>query len=641
MGLCGAGLEARGEERTDTNVQERAVVTADFGKWVDYPLVKSKFSAYNSGYVPGHVDTYRRDIKLFDEVRPDSLRFDGGLGSPRYILLSIPPMVSGTPSDLEYDFRQADQLLDLLSAHGVDAYWCYSYVPECLVGPGQDFRHPPSDMGAWERVISAVAGHFHESGRAIAYHEIYNEPDNRDFFVGSRQDYLAMYGRAARAIRAVDPEARVGGPSLAFSDSWVEPFLDCITGEQLPLDFFSFHYYPGVPYSAPNVQGVVSMVRHELGRRPHLATTEMHLNEYNSLPINYPEDGPQQKHGLAAALLSDYCYFVSQPCLTKVHWAQFMDTGGSNWSGMISIDGRRKAVFNAYRIYAMMPVDRRAVSVDGPPGLGGMASSDDHRSGVVVWNRSGAAQPVKLSLSGVPFARGDVRIYRIDSQHASWGDNPANEDLAPVEVRTNIDMRDANWAGDIPDGGVVYIQADDGTRLSELAPSPTAKVVRVLHYYPDRSKRCYADFDRNTWIARLGMAGEEWADAEVGVVAQGLPRTLAVSMQVDGELRKLDSNSLLGIRLDYHAGAGYTRSVLFHGPYSGGADLYSSRRWVSHPWGTKQTADEVVSVPDCARFDIPVLKHAPPGWSGRAVITFILQNAGPTVRAKIALRRAD
>lgn len=616
----------------------QAIVTADFSKWVDHPLVKTKFGVYNSGYVPGYVSTYKRDIGFFDKVHPDSLRFDGGMGSPPHIILGDPPLVSGKHPGLRYDFRQADELVDLLNAHDVDLYWCYSYVPHALVKPGQGFANVPSDSKAWGAAAAAIAKHFRDTNRPIAYHEIYNEPDNRDFFLGTLHDYLAMYEHAAKAIRQVDPEARIGGPSLAFTESWVAPFLDHVTSKRLPLDFLSFHYYPGVPYPASSVQGVIDTMLREMGKHPELATTEVHLNEYNALPINYPQNGPQQRHALAAALLSDFGHFTSQPGLTKVHWAQFMDTGGGNWSGLVSIDGHAKAAYNAYLIYSMMPVDRRLVLLDGPSGLSALASSDGHKCALVVWNRSGAAQNTRLALGSVPFDKATVRIYRIDAEHASWGDNPKSEHLAPVEVREGVATRDLAWIGEIPDGGVVYIEADDGTGISELARHATAEALRVLHYYPDRTKKSYAEFDPNTWIARLGMAGEEWADAEVGVIAQGLPPTLRISMEVDGELREMDSNSLLAVRLDYHADGAYAKSVLFHGPCRGGVDLYSPKRWLGHPWGTTRKADEVVAVQDCTRFDIPTRQHAPEDWDGRAIVTFILQNAGPTVRAKVTVR---
>lgn len=606
-----------------TACAKEVVVKADFGKWVDYPLVKTKFAAYNSGWVPGHLRTYKRDIGLFDEVHPDALRIDGVLGSPRGILFSKPPIVSGKTPDLQYDFGQADELIDLMRAHNVGTYWCYSYVPEAL---GGSFKTPPADLAQWGKVCGALAKHFRESGHPVSWHEIYNEPDNRDFFAGSVQDYIALYETGVRAIRAADPDAVVGGPALAFTDAWVEPFLDHITKNHLPLDFFSFHFYPGVPYKAQNIRGVVEVMRDALGKRPELATTEMHLTEYNSLPINYPDDGPQQKHRLAAQLLSDFAYFVTQPSLTKVFWAQFMDTGGGNWSGLISIDGHRKAAFNAWRLYSMMPVDRRLVNIEGPEGIGAMASSDEHKAGFIVWNLTGADRSVKLHLGNIPFPNGTLRVYRIDAEHASWGDNPANENLAPVEERRGVEMSGLTWAGDIPDGGVVYIEADDGT--ADDKPAPVAEVERIHCYFPDRASKTYADFDRNTWTARLGMCGEKSGDAVVGVRASNLPKVLNVSCTVGGELQDNGLDSLLAVQVDYEARGTYRKSVVLH------RGTFHADGIKPLPWGAKARPDQTVRLGDT----LDLAKYAPEGWGGSAIITFRMHNAGPDARAKIRLQ---
>lgn len=617
---------------------DTAKVTANFGDWRGYPLVKSKFGVYNSGYVPGYLATYRRDAHLLGEVRPDSLRFDGGLGAPEGILLSSPPLISGRAPELKYDFTDMDAFVRLLEGHDVRPYWCYSYIPAPLSEPGKSFRDMPASLDAWAQAAGAVAARLASASNAPEYHEVYNEPDNRDFFSGAVEDYPKLYEHAARAIRRAAPRARIGGPSLAFTDSWISPFLEFVKDKRLPLDFFSFHYYPGVPYKAGNVAGVIRTVAEALDSHPGLACTEMHLNEYNSLPINYPEDGPQQKHALAADLLSDYEYFVSQPCLTTVHWAQFMDTGGGNWSGMVSIDGHRKASFNAYRIYSMMPVDRRAVKVEGPAGVQAMASSDGHTSGLAVWNRGKAGCDLLVRLDRLPQGSKVLRVFRVDSLHASWGDDPASEMLAPEQQSPLRDLKDVTWQGQIPAGGVVYIElrGSGSVILPERRP---AACKQVLHYYPDRRSRAYADFDRRTWTARLGMEGESRAEARVGVVAENLPDALAVTVQAEG-IERLDAKSLLALRVDYEVRGRYSKAVLFHGRCSSLRDLHAQGHEGRSMWGTRRPADEVVRAADLASFHLPLADLAPAGWKGRAILTFIMRDAGPDARARITLSRA-
>ncbi len=611
-------------------------VTADFAVPIDNPLIKTKFCVYNSGVVP--LAHYERDAPLLDEVRPDSLRVDLAWGT-NWAGWKTPP-VSGTAEQPVYDFREMDRIAALLNGRNVSPFWSYCYVPSPLQPAPGRYRAVPTDMNAWGRILGDYARHARQGGplQKVGYHEVYNEPDNADFFHGSESDYFEMYDASARSLRAADPDGQIGGPALAFTDAWIGPFLDNALSRGLPLDFFSFHFYPGGPYHAPDIAGVLGLVREQLQSRSALATTEAALNEYNAYAIDYPEGGRQDHYPLASALLHDYKFFLSQPWLTSVHWAQFMDTGGGNWSGMVSRDGHRKAVFNAYLIYARMPVDRRAVALNGPDGLEGMASTDDHRASLVFWNRTGQEQTVRAALHHLPLTHGHLRVFRIDAAHASWGDNPANERLLPTETRPLDDSASPEWSGIIPDGGVVYLEADDDTGRSDLTPTPVAKVIRTLHFYPNRAQNAYADFDRNTWTARLGMGTEAAAEATVGVTAEDLPPALTVSAQADGPLARHDADSLLGVRLDYQVGGDYTKSVLFHGRLHG-VDLYDARRSAPMPWGTKRQPDEAVRDADFARFTITPHAHAPAHWTGRVQITFLMQNTGAGTRAKIVLRK--
>lgn len=382
----------------------------------------------------------------------------------------------------------------------------------------------------------------------------------------------------------------------------------------------------------------VASIQQEFLHRPNFPLTEIHLNEYNSYIVDYPADGPQERYQLASAMLKDYKYFLTQPYLTKIHWAQFLDSGQGNFSGMVTIDGHRKALFNAYKIYKQMPVDRRQALIEGAEGVEALASSDSHNASLVLWNRSGVEQTVEINLAHIGFPRGSMKVYRIDSEHCSWGDKRTTEELLPCE--THASSASATWTGGIMDGGIVYLEIQDGSGLSELDAVSVGKVVRTLYYYPDRASSAYADFDKNTWIARLGMAKEQVADLETGVTAEDLPATLRVEVSIDGSLKRLDENSLLALRVDYQVGESYTLGILYHGAYKG-VDLYDARRSAAMPWGTQRHPDRVIEVKDFAHFDVALAAQAPAHWSGRAQITVILQNAGEGVKAKATIRQGE
>ena len=73
------------------------------------------------------------------------------------------------------------------------------------------------------------------------YFEVWNEP-NIDFWNGIPRDkksYFELYDHTARALKAVSPRLRVGGPATAAAH-WVDDFLKYACGQSRP-GRFCFH----------------------------------------------------------------------------------------------------------------------------------------------------------------------------------------------------------------------------------------------------------------------------------------------------------------------------------------------------------------------------------------------------------------
>src|SRR5690606_26358330 len=95
------------------------------------------------------------------------------------------------------------------------------------------------------------------------------------FWTGTRSEYFELYAATVRAIKAIDPQLRVGGPStsvfvpdaryageyhdpslevatahakdpdaLDWQPVWIHEFLAYCQGHDLPVDFLSTHLYP-------------------------------------------------------------------------------------------------------------------------------------------------------------------------------------------------------------------------------------------------------------------------------------------------------------------------------------------------------------------------------------------------------------
>jgi xylan 1,4-beta-xylosidase len=612
-------------------------VYVDFATGVDEPLLKTKFNVYDP--VGPTMEQFNQNVELLRELNIETYRIELGWGR-RNPGFGLNRMIDGTPERLVYNFEPLDHMVRELKKRDVLLHGAYSYNPfplqDTTVERYRDSRAPTS-IEKWKEIITTVARHYVDLGIPFGVDEVWNEADGLYvFYSGTEEEFQDIYRATVEAVLSVNPDATIAGPASAPELVWHLSFPEFVARERLPMDQFTFHHYGSGELGLHSIDKVAS----SLNRFSHFHTTSMVLDEWHSADLIEPwcrDDDVRDTYEGASQMLSDFAVLLTRPELTSVSWAWFMDPSRAQATcmGLVSKDGHRKAVFNAWKIYGNMPVDRKQVRMIGP--LRAMASADPHNAAVVLWNPTPYRRRIDVHLANVPFERGDVRVYRIDRDHASWGDG-AEENLVPVETFTDVDLREWAWLDRmIPEHGILYLEADDRSGRSELIPVEVARVLKVNRYYPARGTPSYSDFDRKTWIARLGMATEERADQQVGVVADRLPDALTATVQVEGELKRIDENSLLGVRVDYQVDGAYTRSVLFHGPY-GGVQLYSPRRDLHFPWGTQRQADQVVAVDDLASFRIGLRQHAPAGWTGKAHIAFLMQNAGPGARAKITLR---
>jgi beta-xylosidase len=158
-----------------------------------------------------------------------------------------------------YNWQYLDSLFDFLLEVGLRPLLELSFMPPDLAsGPATVFWWkgnitPPKDEQRWMDLVQATVRHCIERygiDEVLAwYFEVWNEPDLHDiFFSGEQADYFRLYEITAKAIKAVHPGLRVGGPASAASGGkqipWVDDFLAYCGAHDLPVDFVSTHPYP-------------------------------------------------------------------------------------------------------------------------------------------------------------------------------------------------------------------------------------------------------------------------------------------------------------------------------------------------------------------------------------------------------------
>jgi xylan 1,4-beta-xylosidase len=184
--------------------------------------------------------------------------------------LSMQMDIEGAEQFTEYNFNACALAYDNVLAAGMKPFVELSFMPEklALKEEGRPLKGgffyrpnivPPADYAAWREYIQAfirfLRKRYGEEEVRGLYFEVWNEPDlPYIFWNGSREEYFRFYAETARAIKDIDPEIRVGGPSSSGS-KWISSFLAYCAGNGVPVDFVSTHQYAGDPLGGVEDQG--------------------------------------------------------------------------------------------------------------------------------------------------------------------------------------------------------------------------------------------------------------------------------------------------------------------------------------------------------------------------------------------------
>ena len=149
----------------------------------------------------------------------------------------------------------------------------------------------PKDFGKWARICEHIVRHYNEGwadgfNYNITYWEIWNEPNNvrpdgtSPCWQGTPDEFIDLYEVAAKHLKKCFPDLKIGGPafSVAWFDDYIKiKFMEAIKERDIPLDFYSYHWY------GKHISGLVEAIEvvddklKEIGR----PNTEKILNEWN------------------------------------------------------------------------------------------------------------------------------------------------------------------------------------------------------------------------------------------------------------------------------------------------------------------------------------------------------------------------
>ncbi|WP_114558947.1 hypothetical protein [Desertihabitans aurantiacus] len=153
------------------------------------------------------------------------------------------------------------------------------------LGPDDLFPGDGGDWTEWESFLTRVVGDVKRARMRpdVLQYEIWNEPDYTElYFPRPKEQYEELWRRGVRLIRALDPQARIVGPSFTritvSGDSWgMDEWLDMTVESDTTPDILSWHDL--IPGRDPVDQA--DLARQLLAERG-LEEVELQLNEYPS-----------------------------------------------------------------------------------------------------------------------------------------------------------------------------------------------------------------------------------------------------------------------------------------------------------------------------------------------------------------------
>lgn len=238
------------------------------------------------------------------------------------------------PEQDRYDFEFWDRFVEQARSHRVRLIPYVAYTPRWAADGGtqEDFwKRPPRDDGQFAEIVALLAGRYRET---IDSWELWNEPDNPDFWTGDVVRYARLLAAGAPAVRRAHPGAKVVTGGLAGHLD----FLAALFGDgQSPAraDVVNLHAYFETWNPEPieaitrYVAGAADIVRRAGGRQP-LWMAEVGYSNYrqNGTVSPWVQATFGHEHSLdfqAVALVRTMTKLYASPLISLIAWYELKD----------------------------------------------------------------------------------------------------------------------------------------------------------------------------------------------------------------------------------------------------------------------------------------------------------------------------
>jgi xylan 1,4-beta-xylosidase len=413
-------------------------------------------------------DSYRRDLRSTKQITDfHYVRFHAVFHDEMGI---YDEDAQGNPV---YNFSYLDQAYDGLLANGVRPFVEFSFMPKKLAA--KEMLHafwfkptiaPPKDYAKWDDLITHFARHVIDrygiDEVSQWYFEVWNEP-NLDFWGGDPRQptYFELYDHTARALKAVSPRLRVGGPASAQA-AWADAFLKHCADENVPVDFVSSHVYGNDKSEdvfrthevIPRNQMVCRAVKkvHDQIKASSMPSLPLIWSEFNASYMNEPAvtdmaymgpwlaDTIRQCDGLVDMM----SYWTFSDVFEEQGVVKIPFYGGF---GLIAAGGIPKPALNAFALLHHLGDQRIDLNSDSAL----LTRTRDGALVLAVWNyappdKEGAPRTFTLRIKGTRASEAQVSV--LDPQHGDM--RPTYLKMGSPRYPTQAQIEELRKAAQLP-----------------------------------------------------------------------------------------------------------------------------------------------------------------------------------------------
>ncbi|MBA2431885.1 MAG: cellulase family glycosylhydrolase [Chthoniobacterales bacterium] len=310
----------------------------------------------------------------------------------------------------EYNWRYWDEIVTTAERDGVTLLPYICYTPQWLGTDPQEFwREPPRDLARFAHFVEQIVTRYR--GRIRAW-ELWNEPDNRDYWRGSAQQFAIMFRGGAQAVRRADPDALVVLGGLAHdADSKFTRALFQQHALGRWIDVINFHSYfetwdnRRAEHLLQRIAGYGKLARSARGKSspaPELWLAEFGYSSATRadgkvsewVKARHPFEHTREFQ--AVALLRHHALALASQQLALTAWFRIWDLpaaedviGDDNNRrfGVIDVEGKAKPALQALQLWNQLidqPVRRGAAKAEGEQRKNAQVFAFEKRDGSVV-----------------------------------------------------------------------------------------------------------------------------------------------------------------------------------------------------------------------------------------------------------------